>query len=174
MRDRSIYFPTDIRNDFVRKNAFEIIIAGQDPLYILCRSLTFSLPTTNQVTVPWISGVMQLAGRTNQLTFNATFLVGVDNSYDTLTSLYNWRNLVFDHNTGRIALAHEYKKDATINIYDITADADNTGSSLQYTFKAEGIWPTNIQDLTFTVDDDGVLEVAAQFAADRIYMTYSG
>jgi len=171
MRNRNIYHPIDIRSDFVRKNAFELIVAGQEPLHILCRTLTITLPATNNVAVPWISGIMQLAGRVNQqYTFTATFLDGVDNPYDTLQDLYRWRNLVFNHNTGRISLAHEYKKEATINVYDITADMDDTGSSLQYEFKLSGVWPTNIESITLSVEDDTVLEISAMFAADKLWI----
>ena len=171
MRDRNIYHPVDIRSDFVRKNAFELIVVGQEPLHILCRTLTIPMPTTNNVPVPWISGIMQLAGRVSQqYTITASFLVGVDNSYDTILDLYRWRNLVFDHNTGRIALAHEYKKEATINVYDITADMDDSGNSLQYEIKASGVWPTNIENITLSVEDDGVLEISSMFAADKIWI----
>lgn len=171
MRNRNVYHPIDIRSDFVRKNAFELIIAGQDPLHILCRTLTPIFPTSNNVPVPWVSGVMQLAGRVNQqYTITATFLVGIDNSYDTLRDLYRWRNLAFNHNTGRIGLAHEYKKEATINVYDITADIDETGASLQYVYKADGVWPTNIENITFSVEDDTPLEISAVFAADKIWI----
>ncbi len=171
MRNRNIYHPVNIRSDFVRKNAFELIINGHDPLRILCKSITVVLPKTNAVQVPWIGGVMQLAGRVNQqYSFTATFLVGLDHQYDSWRNLYDWRNKVFNHDTGRIALAHEYKKEATINIYDVTADEDSTGNSLQYMVKADGVWPTDVQDLTFSVEDDTVLEVSANFAADKIWI----
>jgi hypothetical protein len=175
MRNRNIYHPIDIRSDFVRKNAFELIIAGQDELRILCKSITVVLPKTNSVQVPWIGGVMQLAGRVNsQYSFTASFLVGTDRQYDSWRALYDWRTKVFNHDTGRIALAHEYKKEATINIYDVTADADDTGNSLQYMVKADGVWPTDVQDLTFSVEDDAVLEVSATFAADKIWIEKFG
>jgi len=170
MRDRNIYHPVNIRSDFVRKNAFEVIFGGSyDPLRILCKTVTVTLPKTNAVQVPWISGIMQLAGRiSSPYTFQATFLVGRDNKYDTLKELYRWRNDVFNHTTGRIALAHEYKKEATIYVYDVTADADENNSSIQYTVYGDGVWPIEIPDLTFDVSDDTVLEVQASFAADKL------
>lgn len=171
MRNRNVYHPINILGDFVRKNAFELIIESYDPLRILCKSMTIVLPKTNAVQVPWIGGIMQLAGRVStQYSFTATFLVGLDSQYDCWQSLYNWRTKVFDHDTGRIALANEYKKEATINIYDVTADSDNSGSALQYMVKAKGVWPTDVQDLTFAVEDDAVLEVTATFAADKIWI----
>ena len=68
----------------------------------MCKNINIILPKTNAVAVPWISGIMQLAGRvSSQYTFNASFLVGTDNSYDTWRHLYNWRQEVFNHDTGK-------------------------------------------------------------------------
>lgn len=171
MRNRNIYHPVDIRADFVRKNAFEIIITDQNPLLLLCKTLTITLPATNAVQVPWISGVMQLAGRSSTAyTFTGTFLAGREKQHDCLENLYAWRNQVFNHDSGRIALAHEYKKETTINIYDVTGDLKDDGTSLQYVISLDGVWPTNIDTINLSVEDDTVLEVSATFAADKIWV----
>lgn len=167
MRDRNLYHPIPIGGDLVRKNVFEFIIRAKDTLRIMCKTLTIVLPKTNAVAVPWIGGVMQLAGRASQqYTFNATFLVGIENQFDTWKHLYNWREEVFNHQSGRIALASEYKHYGDIFIYDVTGD----DAGIRYGIKMLGVWPTDVQDITLAVEDDTPLEVSATFACDKIHI----
>ena len=165
-RDRNLYHPISIQSDLVRKNMFELIIDSEkDSLRLLCKNITLQHPKSNSVQVPWMGGVMQLAGRNSQaFTFNASFYVGTDNDSDTLADLYAWRNMVFDHISGRISLANEYKRSATIIIYEVDGD------KARYTYKVEGLWPTDIADITFSVEDDTPLEIQIQFAADKMYI----
>jgi len=165
-RDRNLYHPISIQSDLVRKNMFELIIDSEkDSLRLLCKNITLQHPKSNAVPVPWMGGVMQLAGRNSQqFTFNASFYVGTDNDSDTLADLYAWRNMVFDHISGRISLANEYKRSATIIIYEVDGD------KARYTYKVEGLWPTDIADITFSVEDDTPLEIQIQFAADKMYI----
>ena len=165
-RDRNLYHPISIQSDLVRKNMFELIIdAEKDSLRLLCKNITLQHPKSNSVQVPWMGGVMQLAGRNSQaFTFNASFYVGTDNDSDTLADLYAWRNMVFDHISGRISLANEYKRSATIIIYEVDGD------KARYTYKVEGLWPTDIADITFSVEDDAPIEIQIQFAADKMYI----
>jgi len=165
-RDRNLYHPISIQSDLVRKNMFELIIDSEkDSLRLLCKNITLQHPKSNSVPVPWMGGVMQLAGRNSQqFTFNASFYVGTDNDSDTLADLYAWRNMVFDHISGRISLANEYKRSATIIIYEVDGD------KARYTYKVEGLWPTDIADITFSVEDDTPLEIQIQFAADKMYI----
>ena len=165
-RDRNLYHPISIQSDLVRKNMFELIIdAEKDSLRLLCKNITLQHPKSNAVPVPWMGGVMQLAGRNSQqFTFNASFYVGTDNDSDTLADLYAWRNMVFDHISGRISLANEYKRSATIIIYEVDGD------KARYTYKVEGLWPIEISDITFAVEDDTPIEIQIQFAADKMYI----
>ena len=165
-RDRNLYHPISIQSDLVRKNMFELVIdAGKNSLRLLCKNITLQHPKSNAVPVPWMGGVMQLAGRNSQqFTFNASFYVGTDNDSDTLADLYDWRNMVFNHVSGRISLANEYKRSATIIIYEVD------GEKARYTYKVEGIWPTDIADINLSVEDDGPIEIQVQFAADRMYI----
>ena len=170
MRSRGIYHPTDISQDFIRLDSFEVIFGGDsafDPLRLMCRSLTFIFPQTNVVAVPWITGGLSLAGRfTNSpYSFNATFFIPT-NDDDSLIAIYKWRNLVTNHRTGRIALKHEYYRQAEITISDVTTE------NVKYRFAAEGVWPSAISDVSLAVDQDGPMELSATFAADKIYMTY--
>ena len=165
-RNRNLYHPISIQSDLVRKNMFELIIdAEKDSLRLLCKNITLQHPKSNAVPVPWMGGVMQLAGRNSQqFTFNASFYVGTDNDSDTLADLYAWRNMVFDHISGRISLANKYKRSATITIYEVDAE------KARYTYKVEGLWPTDIADITFSVEDDAPIEIQIQFAADKMYI----
>ena len=165
-RDRNLYHPISTQSDLIRKNMFELVIdAEKDSLRLLCKNITLQHPKSNSVQVPWMGGVMQLAGRNSQaFTFNASFYVGTDNDSDTLADLYDWRNMVFNHVSGRISLANEYKRSATITIYEEKEE------KARYTYKVEGLWPIEISDITFAVEDDGPIEIQVQFAADRMYI----
>ena len=167
--NRSMYHPVAIGADFIRKNIFDLLVTGSgndfNSINLLCRTITITLPTSNSVQVPWIGGIMQVAGRlSNAFTFNAQFYVGHDMNYDALRSLYAWRNLVWNHDTGALQLASNYKRTGNITVYDLT------GTIVQYQIECNGMWPTNIQDINMDVADDGVLEVSAQFAADKIWI----
>lgn len=163
---RGLYHPSPIGTDFIRRNAFEMIIQGQDPLRIMCKSCNLVVPQTNVVAVPWVGAVMQVAGRVSTAyTFSVTFLAGWETQYNAWQDLYNWRNKVFNHDTGRIALAHEYKLPVTLRIFDVTTENEKA------TVEMEGVWPSNITDLQFDVTADEVMEVTAQFCADKIQIT---
>lgn len=166
--NRNMYHPVAIGADFVRKNVFELIVpdTSMNAINLLCRTITITLPNTNAVQVPWIGGIMQVAGKLSQaFSFNASFLVGLDDQYDAFKALYTWRQLVFNHDTGQIQLASSYKRTGTILVYDVTGD------TLKYQIDCEGMWPTNVPDISLEVSDDGVLEVSSQFAADKIQVT---
>lgn len=167
--NRSMYHPVAIGADFIRKNIFDLLVTGSgtdfNSINLLCRSITMTLPTSNSVQVPWIGGIMQVAGRLAQaFTFNAQFYVGHDMNYDALRSLYAWRNLVWDHDTGALQLASNYKRTGNITVYDLT------GEIVQYQIECNGMWPVSIPDVTLDVADDGVLEVSVQFAADKVWI----
>jgi hypothetical protein len=180
-----LYYPVPTNTDMMRLNAFELVIGNgsdYDNLRVMCDSLTVQQPQTQVVAVNWMGGVYQLAGRAQQYTFNATFYVGVnsENTYDTLHEMYNWRNRVFNHETGKIALAQNYKEDATIYVYDVTAGGWNdnyeTGpiANARYVYQVEGMWPTQIQDLTLDVSSTDVMKLQVQFAADKLFISKFG
>lgn len=173
--DRLRFYPVEVGVDLLRGNMFEIIFNAAigtnaaNILRIMCKSFNVQLPSTNDVSTNWMSGLMHLAGRQNK-TFNlsATFLVGVDSgktrSRDALAALYEWRNMVMDHTSGVIHGAWDYKRNCTINIYDIT------GEQLFYVYKTEGLWPSDISDFTLNVEQDQVIELQTQFLADRAWL----
>lgn len=172
---RSLFFPMPYKGDLVRPNTFEVIF-GQPPgistgamegLYMLCNSFTLTLPKSNAIQVPWMSGIMQLAGRqAAPFNFSVSFLAGNPNgaSWDTLTALQEWRNICFDHQTGRIGLAREYKVQACIRIMDTTYE------NALYEYFAEGVWPTEIGDMSLNVGSNDLLNLSCQFSADKIYL----
>jgi len=161
--NRERYHPIPIGSDLLRYNNFDFIVNGQDPIKLMCKSAQFITPKTTSVAVPWASGTMSLAGRTTSAySFTITCLVGLESQYNAWQTLYEWRKRVFDHDSGRIALASEYKEEGNILIYDITADTQKVN------LKISGMWPTEVSDLTFTVDSDAIVEVTAIFFADKI------
>jgi len=165
--NRERYHPIPIGADLLRYNNFEFIVGGsRGPIQLMCKSFTLTLPKTNPVPVPWASGTMSLAGRTaGAYSFNIICLVGIDSQYNAWEDLYRWRERIFDHESGRISLASEYKESATLRIYDIAAE------SLKAEAQMSGVWPSEVTDLTFTVEGDGPVEVSAVFYADKIKMT---
>lgn len=171
MRARNIYHPVAVGADFVRKNKFELIVTGAgidlDSVALMCKNVTLTLPNTNAVQIPWIGGVMQVAGRVNQaFSFTAGFYVGQDSSSDAFNTIYAWRNIVFNHETGETSLARNYKQTANLLVYDVA-------SELKYNIQIDGMWPVNIPDINFAVEDDNVLDISVQFAADRIWVVES-
>lgn len=166
--NRNMYHPVSIGADFVRKNVFELIISSGNMALnstaVLCKSLNVKLPTSNSVQIPWIGGVMQVAGRfTDAFSFEAGFLVGHDYNYDAFRTLYEWRNNVENHETGQLSLAHAYKATGNVRIYAV----DGT---LKYNIQIDGMWPTNIPNIDLSVEADGVLDLSVTFAADRIWV----
>lgn len=172
---RNLFHPHPYKSDIVRPNMFEVILgqpegvspASMEGLYMLCNKFTLSLPKSTAIPVPWMSGTMQLAGRQAQpFSFSVSFLAGNPNgaSWDTLTALQEWRNIAFDHQSGRIGLAKEYKVQSCIRIMDTTYE------TALYEYFAEGVWPVEIGDINLQVDADGILELSCTFAADKIYL----
>lgn len=167
--NRSMYHPVAIGADFVRRNIFDLLVTGSgtdfNSINLLCRSINIVFPTSNNVQVPWIGGIMQVAGRlANAFSFTANFYVGHELNYDAIRSLYAWRNLVWNHDTGALQLASNYKRTGNISVYDLT------GEILQYQIECNGMWPSNISDINLDVSDDSVLEASVTFQADKIWV----
>lgn len=172
---RQLFMPCPYKGDLIRGNTFEVILgqpigistSAMEGLYMLCNKFTLSLPKSHAIPVPWMSGIMQLAGRQESpFSFSVSFLAGNPNgaSWDTLTALQEWRNLCFDHQTGRIGLAKEYKVQACIRIMDTTYE------TALYEYFAEGVWPQAISDLNLHVDNNDIMNLECTFSADKIYL----
>lgn len=163
-------------------STFSSQAAGGLSLY--CSKFSLNLPKSNVIQVPWISGVTQLAGRNNQaFTINAEFYAGlgsksigsiIDGSISTLGSnvvtddvlrlLYAWRNLCFDARTGQIGLAPNYKKPATIFMYD------PSGVKIIYEFTVHGLWPSELANIELDVSSDDIVKISATMQADFVYL----
>ena len=152
-------------------------------LSLYCSKFSLNLPKSNVIQVPWISGVTQLAGRNNQaFTINAEFYAGLGaksvssntnmnqrlgSQYvndDVLRLLYAWRNLCFDARTGQIGLAPNYKKPATIFMYD------PSGVKIIYEFTVHGLWPSELANIDLDVSNDDIVKISATMQADFVYM----
>lgn len=167
----------------VLSSTFTSAAAGGLSLY--CSKFSLNLPKSNVIQVPWISGVTQLAGRNNQaFTINAEFYAGLGaksitaigstntkqklgSDYvtdDVLRLLYAWRNLCFDARSGQIGLAPNYKKPATIFMYD------PSGVKIIYEFAVQGLWPSEIANIELDVSSDDIVKISCTMAADFVYM----
>ena len=172
---RQLFSPFPYRGDLVRGNTFEVIFgqpsgvttSAMEGLYMLCNKFTLTLPKSHSINIPWMSGIMQLAGRqADAFNFSVSFLAGNPDgaSWDTLTALQEWRNMCLDHQTGRIGLAREYKVQACIRIMNTTYE------TALYEYFAEGVWPISIGDISLQVDQNDVMNLECNFAADKIYL----
>lgn len=154
-------------------------------LSLYCSKFTLNLPKSHVIQVPWISGVTQLAGRNNQpFTIQAEFYAGLgaqslgaigsgnkDQSLgslsvtdDILRLLYAWRNLCFDARSGQIGLAPNYKKPATIFMYD------PSGVKIIYEFTVQGLWPSEISNIELDIQSDDIVRLSTTMQADYVYM----
>ena len=157
--------------------------AAAGGLSLYCSKFSLNLPKSNVIQVPWISGVTQLAGRNNQaFTINAEFYAGLGSnsvgsedknqrlgstvvSDDVLRILYAWRNLCFDARSGQIGLAPNYKKPATIFMYD------PSGVKIIYEFTVQGLWPSELGNIELDVSSDDIVKISATMQADFVYMS---
>ena len=164
--------------------SFSSAAAGGLSLY--CSKFTLNLPKSNVIQVPWISGVTQLAGRNKEaFTITAEFYAGLGSQSfmasgsgestkqylgsqqvtdDILRLLYAWRNLCFDAKTGQIGLAPNYKKPATIFMYD------PSGVKIIYEFSVQGLWPSEISNIELDVSSDDIVKLSTTMQADFVYM----
>lgn len=154
-------------------------------LSMYCSKFTLNLPKSNIIQVPWISGVTQLAGRNKEaFTITAEFYAGLGaqslgaigngNNQQSLGSLavtddilrllYAWRNLCFDARSGQIGLAPNYKKPATIFMYD------PSGVKIIYEFTVQGLWPSEINNIELDVSSDDIVKLSTTMQADFVYM----
>lgn len=162
---------------------FSAQAAGGLSLY--CSKFTLNMPKSNVIQVPWISGVTQLAGRNKEaFTIQAEFYAGLGAQSlgaigngnknqnlgslavtdDILRLLYAWRNLCFDARSGQIGLAPNYKKPATIFMYD------PSGVKVIYEFSVQGLWPSEISNIELDVSSDDIVKLSTTMHADFVYM----
>lgn len=154
-------------------------------LSLYCSKFQLNLPKSNVISVPWISGVTKLAGRNNEgFSITAEFYAGLgsndfqnigensSSSYlgsteitdDVLRLLYGWRNLCFDARTGQIGLAPNYKKPASVFLYD------PSGVKVLYEFTVHGLWPSEIGNIELDISGDDIIKLSVTFQADYVYM----
>lgn len=160
--------------------------AATSGLSLYCDKFSLNLPKSNVISVPWISGVTKLAGRNSEgFSINAEFyaglgakslsIIGSNDTHaqlgagtavtdDILRLLYAWRNLCFDARSGQIGLAPNYKKPATIFMYD------PSGVSVIYEFTVQGLWPSEIGEISLDVSSDDIVKLSVTMQADFIYM----
>jgi hypothetical protein len=169
MAQRKPFHPLSYsKGDLVRPNAFSVTFQ-ESGLYLMCNKCTIVMPKSVAIPVPWMTGIMQLAGRQNgAFAFNVSFYAGVGGEYDSLKDLYTWRNKCLEHEKGIIGLPEQYKKEVSIIVHKTNFDED---SSPLYEFQCKGVWPTDIQDIPLDVGNDGIVELSANFAADVIFMS---
>lgn len=174
---RNIYHPMGSAYntvDLMRLNMFEIVFGGDenDMLLNYCKSFTVKLPDSNVVPVNWVTGITQLAGHQGTAySLNATFIIPVTangNSIDinnsSLKLLYQWRDQALNASTGKMGHVSNYKRNATINIYDMT------GNNTLCTVQCDGLWPSSLGDFNLSVESDGLMEISAVFQADKTYI----
>lgn len=155
-------------------------------LSLYCSKFSLNLPKSHVITVQWISGVTKLAGRNSEgFSINAEFYAGLGSSSltaigagsgkgtnlgsanvtdDILRLLYGWRNLCFDARSGQIGLAPNYKKPATLFMYD------PSGVKVIYEFSVQGLWPSSINNIELDVASDDIVKLSTTMEADFIYM----
>lgn len=169
MAGREPFHPLSyVKGDLARPNLFTVTFEDE-ALRLLCNKITLQMPKSTAIPVPWMTGVMQLAGRmTNPFSFSVSFYAGTEGNYNTLKFLYEWRNKCINHTTGVLGLPAEYKKEVGIILHNTNYSGDG-GSSL-YNFECKGVWPIEIQDINLDVSSDSLLELQTTFAADIIHM----
>ena len=155
-------------------------------LSLYCNKFQLNLPKSSVITVPWISGVTKLAGRNSDgFQITAEFyaglganslnnimsangesgMIGAQNiTDDVLRLMYAWRNLCFDARSGQIGLAPNYKKPATIFMYD------PSGVSIIYEFTVQGLWPSSIGEISLDVESNDIVKLQVTMEADFVYM----
>jgi len=157
--------PLATTSDVMRYNTYKVTAGGApgaSDLTMLCNKCTVKLPESTAIELPWIGGMTNFGGRqSGAITFNCSFVVGVQEG-DTLTALYNWRNLVFKHENGQIGMAASYKKMMTIMCYDPSMQ------TVKFQWELTGVFPVSISDIPLDVSTDGPMIIDVTFRADRI------
>ena len=65
MAQRKPFHPLSYsKGDLVRPNAFSVTFQ-ESGLYLMCNKCTIVMPKSVAIPVPWMTGIMQLAGRQN-------------------------------------------------------------------------------------------------------------
>jgi hypothetical protein len=157
--------PLATTSDVMRLNTYRIVVSGVDgsqDINMLCNKCTLTLPKSTPVELQWIGGQTNFGGRQQgAIELQLSFIVGVQEG-DTLTALYNWRNLVFKHENGQIGLAADYKKMMNITCYDPSMQTE------RFKWDLTGVFPLSISDLPLDVSQDGPMIIDCQFRADKI------
>lgn len=170
------YFsPLDsVNTDVVRTNTFRIVISNapnHENLEAMCNKIMVKFPNTAPVELAWIAGFTNFAGRMDAaIEFSGTFYTAAQDTGDSLNSLVQWRDRCLGYTTGRIGLAHEYKKTASIHWMNPSMEQEICVIHLT------GLWPKSIDDVQLDVSTNDAVQVNATFRADTMIpnMTAAG
>jgi len=129
--------------------------------------LSFSVPNISNepITIPFLNEDRKVAG---PVTFEAANLVCVDYvDPNTLENLQQWRDRVYDPETGGIGKAADYKADTTMRMFG----PDDRDSSLR-NWKLIGTWPSSLQHGEFNMGTRGdYKQITVVFQVDRMELS---
>lgn len=155
-----------------RKNHFEIYFGRNenaiDPVKIdenlRFMVVNFPLPkeTTESNDVNYFNQTIKTAGRTSFETTSLTLRDAID--YDTEKQFLNWRNKVYNPQTGIMGIAEDYKIPATVIEYT------PNGEQMRE-WHLEGCWPSGVEYGELTYEDGGEKQISVTITYDFAYRT---
>jgi hypothetical protein len=117
-----------------RQSNWEFAVALANQELIKLSAVTFTLPneSSEDVALPYGNETRYVAGKTmfDQATLDLRDFV----DKDTRKAIVDWRKEVYDPDSGRIGLARDYKKDATLTLY-------GPDGTMERKCKLQGCWP---------------------------------
>jgi len=99
-----------------------------------------------------------VAGKVNFETFPLVCRDYVDQS--TRDDIIEWRRQVYDASTGAIGLASDYKKDATITLYD------PEGTAIRRC-RLKGCWPSAVNHGALSYEENGAINIEVTIRYDK-------
>lgn len=134
-----------------------------DNTHVAVESITIPNQTATPIELPYLNEMRKVAG---PVTFeNATMVIRDFVTPDVAEFFRGWWHKVYDHTTGGIGFARDYKYDMPLYMYGPTDDSE----SYRREWVLIGCWPTsfNLNELNMGTRGD-IRKINMDLAVDRI------
>ena len=137
---------------------FEIAVTGGATIKLSMVSGALPNETNEPIELNYGNEKRYVAGKVSFETFPLVCRDYVDQS--TRDDIIEWRRLVYDPATGSVGLASDYKKDATITLYD------PEGTAIRRC-RLKGCWPSAVNHGALSYEEDGAINIEVTIRYDK-------
>lgn len=136
-------------------------VPGQEVIKLAVASGFAPQESNDPITISYFGEERHVAGKAKFRAQSMTCVDYVDEP--VLSSIMEWRKMVYDARSGAIKYATSYKKQAAVQM------TDGEGGAMR-TWQIEGIWPNSVTHGQFSYQSNDTAKVTVELTYDRSWL----